>query len=92
MSSGFMLYRCDFEKNNPMYNFHWFYHKFENAMEKFQNILLEQVLSQYKNPSEYDIFPVKKEQMVNGRCQLLFQSDDEIIWLEALHFSDDSKT
>jgi hypothetical protein len=88
MSNGFMLYRCDFEKINPIHNQHWFYHSFENAMEKFRSILENDVLPNYNNSSQYDIFNYKKEQMIDGCCRLLFQSDDEMIWLEAIHFSD----
>lgn len=87
-----MVYRCDFEKVNPMSNEHWFFRTFEHAIEKFQTLLLDIVLPLYNSPSEYDLFPIPKDKLIPGANYLLFQSDDEMIWLEAIHFSDDSKT
>ena len=88
MSSGFMLYRCDFDKANPLQNQHWFYHSFENAIEKFQTLFINEIILGYNNPDQYDVYAVKKEQLTKGSCHILFQSDDEIIWIEALSFSD----
>lgn len=88
MSNGFMLYRCDFEKANPLQNQHWFYHSFEKAIEKFQSLLLEDVIPSYTNSTQYDVYVIKKEQMIDGCCRLLFQSDDEMIWIEAINFCD----
>ena len=60
-----------------------------DRVERFQTLLLEDVIPNYANSSQYDIFAVKKEQMQKGYCHLLFQSDDEMIWVERIHFSDD---
>ena len=88
MTSGFMLYRCDFEKANPLQNQHWFYHSFERAIERFQTLLIDDVIPNYNNPGQYDVFVVKKEKVIKGSCHILFHSDDEMIWIEAISFSD----
>lgn len=88
MASGFMLYRCDFDRANPMQNNHWFYLSFEKAIEKFQTLLIEDVIPCYNNPEQYDVFVVKKEQIQTSACYLLFQSDDEMIWIESFSFID----
>ena len=89
MKSGFMLYRCDFEKSNPMQNQHWFYRSFEKAIEQFQNLLVNDIVHQYKNSTEYEVYPIQKEQMIEGYCHLLFHSDDEMIWIETVSFCDE---